>query len=113
MELPCTKSKSQQSPQVEDTQKPSWLKSQIGFVSKSLGRCLGTLHSNDCDKTFRCDDDFSYEGFFCPPSSCFFWPELEKATDFQAKKNDLKMNKFGLPTKHLMFFNYRTSADQD
>ena len=44
------------------------------------------IWSNNFDETFRCDDDFSYEGFFCPPSSCFFWPELEKATDFQAKK---------------------------
>ena len=28
------------------------------------------------------------------------------------QKNDWKMEKFGLPTKHLMFFNYRTSAER-
>ena len=31
---------------------------------------------------------------------------------FSGKKTDLKMKKFGLPSKHLMFFNYRTSAER-
>ena len=88
MELPCTKSKSQQSPQVEDTQKPSWLKSQTGFVSKSLGRCLGTLHSNDCDKTFRCEDDWGNEGVFRPSPPCDICPGLEKTKDIQVRKHE-------------------------
>ena len=59
--------------------------------------CSDQIRSVIWSNIFRCDDDFSYEGFFCPPSSCFFWPELEKATDFQAKKTIWRWTSLACP----------------